>query len=749
MFRRSAAAAALCLTVAAAASSSRPALFAQPARLDFARDVQPIFQQHCIGCHGPSQQMNGFRLDRRGDALRGGSLGAVIGPGNADGSRLYHRLIGTRFGPQMPPTGALAAAQVAIVKRWIDEGAEWPDALANEAMPLPPDPAAVALIDTIRGGDGAALAAAVGAQRSAINGRGAGGSTPLMWAALDGDEPSVRLLLERGADPNAANDAGATALMWAIPDVGKVRRLLDQGANPNARSRDGRTPLRIAAGIRGTRDLVALLLDRGAHLADTGPSLFGPASALTEAAYAGDEATFRLLVERGLRPQLDAPVALVFALRAACARCVELLLTDAPPPLLNVAAAMASPPLGDAWTVPFLLQRGADPNARDLEGRTLLMLAASSDRVPLDTVRGLIAKGADVHAVSPRGETALALARQRGRTRVFDALIEAGARETPGSASMAPPSPSPAASPRAAIERSLPLLQKTDVAFLRKSGCVSCHNNTLTAMTVASARARRLAVDETIAREQKARIGAFLESWRERTLQGIGIPGNADTVSYILLGLAAEQHPPDLATDAMARYLVQQQSADGRWTLLAHRPPIESSEIEVTAASLRVLQIYGRGRQQAAATQAIQRAAEWLARAPADTTEDRAFQLLGFSWTHQAADRRRQAARALVAEQRPDGGWAQLPSLESDAYATGQAMVALIETGALTSADPAFRRGADFLLRSQMADGSWFVRTRALPIQPHFEADFPHGRDQFISAAATNWATRALTLGLP
>jgi glycogen debranching enzyme len=51
-----------------------------------------------------------------------------------------------------------------------------------------------------------------------------------------------------------------------------------------------------------------------------------------------------------------------------------------------------------------------------------------------------------------------------------------------------------------------------------------------------------------------------------------------------------------------------------------------------------------------------------------------------------------------------------------------------------------------FLLNTQFADGSWFVRTRALPIQPHFESGFPFGRDQFISAAATNWATRALAL---
>src|SRR5262245_18601388 len=75
-----------------------------PTRVDFAKDVQPILRQSCVGCHGPSQQMGGFRLDRRREAMRGGTI-AVIGPGNSDGSRLYQRLIGSEFGAQMPPTG--------------------------------------------------------------------------------------------------------------------------------------------------------------------------------------------------------------------------------------------------------------------------------------------------------------------------------------------------------------------------------------------------------------------------------------------------------------------------------------------------------------------------------------------------------------------------------------------------------------------------------------------------------------------
>src|SRR5947208_2788191 len=113
-----------------------------PNTVDFARDVQPLLRQYCIGCHGPTQQMNGFRLDRRRDAFRGGTS-VVIGPGNSEGSKLYRRLIGSDYGQQMPPTGALSRDKIAIIKTWIDQGAEWPDNLSGELPPVPPDPDAV------------------------------------------------------------------------------------------------------------------------------------------------------------------------------------------------------------------------------------------------------------------------------------------------------------------------------------------------------------------------------------------------------------------------------------------------------------------------------------------------------------------------------------------------------------------------------------------------------------------------------
>jgi len=696
--------------------SAQPVVMAQSAnsgpRVDFQRDVQPIFRQQCYGCHGASQQMNGFRLDRRADAMRGGTI-AVIGPGNSDGSRLYLRLTGNRFGQQMPPTGALRAEQIDVIKRWIDQGAEWPDAASGDAVVAPLDPKAARLMD----------------------------------AALHRQTAAVKQLLDEGVNVNVKNEAGATPLMRAAAanDPATARLLLDRGANVNARSDDGRTPLLIAAGLSGSVDLVTLLLEKGADVNTHAPGLVVDISPLSEAAYSGDQAVFRALVDGGANVKLAGPLALGMAFRSQCMPCIETMLKGLDKDALTMTMVLGGPPAGPALATPLLLEQGADLNARDPEGRTLLMQAAASDAMAVDAVKVLLAKGADVNAVSPKGETALGHARLRGKTPVVDALTKAGATDVP-------PAPGPAALParaasvRAAIDRSLPLLQNNDQSFLKKAGCVSCHNNTLTAETVSAARAKGLRVDEAIAGSQAQKIGVYLETWRERALQGVAIPGDADTVSYILLGLGAEKFAPTPATDAMAYVLKRKQDASGQWRIFAHRPPIESSDIEVTAASMRALQLYAPKADRGEYDAAIAKAAAWIAKATPMSTEDRAYQLLGLAWSKGSRDAIQKASATLIAAQKADGGWAQIPSLGSDAYATGEALVALAESGALRPTDAAFRRGVEFLLNSQYADGSWFVKTRALRIQPHFESGFPYGLDQFISAAATNWATRALTL---
>jgi ankyrin repeat protein len=685
-----------------------------------------------------------LQLDRRRDAMRGGT-GAMITPGYSSGSKLYRRLIGNDFGPQMPPTGPLRQEQTDVIKAWIDQGAEWPGDVSGEMPAATPNPKVTRLLEALRGGDLPAFKTMLKESPKVANLAGTGGSTPLMYAALYGDSESVRLLLDSGSDPNVRNDAEATALMWAVGDLEKTRLLLDHGADANARSGDGRTPLLIAAGRFGSSAVVKLLLDRGANPSAKATGLFGEMTPLAEAAYAGDEAVLRILMERGADVKSTGYIPLVFALRANCAKCAEMLLASANPQIVNTAMFISTPPMADAHAIQALLDHGGDAKAKDLAGNPILMRAVSSDAVPVEHVKTLLDRGADVNVKSVNGETAIDMARRHGETPIVDLLTAAGAKKAsaPNQSAL---KPKPADSMQEAVERSIPLLQRSDVAFFQRSGCISCHNNTLTAMTIATARKRGFPVNEEIARKQLKTIAAYIDDWRDRALQGVGIPGDSDTVSYILTGMAAENYPPDTATDAMAHYLKDKQSPEGRWFIFAYRPPLESSDFEVTANSLRALQVYAPRPQRAEYEKAVQLASGWLAKARPRTNEDRAFQLLGLGWAGADKEVIAKAARDLAGEQRADGGWSQLRSLSSDAYATGQALVALRESGALAVSSPAYKRGTKFLMETQLEDGSWYVKTRALPIQPYFESEFPHGRDQWISASATNWAATALAL---
>jgi mono/diheme cytochrome c family protein len=650
------------LVAAISASAILLASQSPAGKVDFRRDVQPILQQHCVSCHGPELQMNGFRLDRRADAMRGGSQ-SDIGPGNADGSRLYHRLIDTKFGQQMPPGGRLKDDEIETIKQWIDQGAEWPDDLSGEVPTPTADPAASLLMAAIRGGDRPAIDRLLREVPRAVKLRGPQGATPLMSAALYGDAALVSRLLAAGADPDARDIAGATALMWAVPDRRKMQLLLDAGADANARSDGGRSVLVVASGIVGAAQAVNLLLDYGADPSQWRASDVSP---LREAARVDNGEVFRLVFDAAGRPRGGGAPATY--LRTNCAACAALVGAGGPLP-----------------------RRAPDP----MPGPVQTNYNPSESTVP-----------------------------------------------TPVTVTAATPT-----TIRAAIERSLPLLQEIDVEFVKHTGCVSCHHNSVVAMAVAAARANGYAVNEVTAKSQLSVIGAYLETWRARTLQNHFIAGGADTISYLLFGLAVEHYPPDLATDAQAIWLKRRQGADGHWPIQTIRPPIESSDIEVTAVSLRALQAFAPPEQRAEYAGAVDQARQWLTTAKAAATEERAFRLLGLSWANAPKDVVRNAAHDLLATQRADGGWTQLDEGQlTDAYATGEALVALRESGAVGATDPAYRKGIEFLLRTQIEDGSWFVESRAVPIQAAFASGFPYGPHQWVSAAATGWAVTALAL---
>src|SRR5439155_19444989 len=130
-------------------------------------------------------------------------------------------------------------------------------------------------------------------------------------------------------------------------------------------------------------------------------------------------------------------------------------------------------------------------------------------------------------------------------------------------------------------------------------------------------------------------------------------------------------------------------------------------------------------------------------KAKPERTQERAFHVLGLTWSRADRASIASAARGLQALQRADGGWGQLPAMTADAYATGIALYALYEAG-VPATDSVYRNGLRYLLSTQAPDGTWHVKTRALPIQPYFESGYPYGHDQWISGAAAAYATLAI-----
>ena len=303
---------------------------------------------------------------------------------------------------------------------------------------------------------------------------------------------------------------------------------------------------------------------------------------------------------------------------------------------------------------------------------------------------------------------------------------------------------------RTAVEKSLPLLMKGAVGHRENRTCFSCHNQGVPILATAAARQRGFKVDEEELGRQVTFIAEFLGRNRDEYKQGKGTGGQADTAGYALWALSRAGRKPDETTAAVAEYLLLRHGDRDHWDSSSSRPPTEASALTTTCLALFGLDAYGTAEQQDRIAARRRQASAWLLRTRPKDNEERVFRLFALKAVHAPQSDIDAAAKDLIARQRDDGGWAQLDGGEpesatrSDAYATGTALVALYDAGGLATADPAYQRGLAWLLNAQRPDGSWHVVSRSKPFQAYFETGFPHGRDQFISAAASAWATWAL-----
>lgn len=299
---------------------------------------------------------------------------------------------------------------------------------------------------------------------------------------------------------------------------------------------------------------------------------------------------------------------------------------------------------------------------------------------------------------------------------------------------------------RTAIGKAIPLLEKGSAESTTKVRCFTCHNQAMPTFALSLARERGFAVSAENLKKQVDVTLADLSSAKEAYLKGQGQGGGVDRAGYALLTLERGQAKADDTTAAVTEYLLLKDQ-DG-WKGSSNRPPSEASRFTTTALALRMLRVFGTEAQQERIVTRRAAAREWLLKTPTVDTEDRSFRLLALKEAEASAEVVEAAVQELQKNQRADGGWAQLDGMESDAYATGSVLTTLRTVG-VSASDPGYRRGVTYLLKTQLPDGSWYVKSRSKPFQPYYESGFPHGKDQFISIAASSWATAALVLALP
>ncbi|RMZ91406.1 hypothetical protein DV736_g1357, partial [Chaetothyriales sp. CBS 134916] len=218
------------------------------------------------------------------------------------------------------------------------------------------------------------------------------GETPLSWAALQGHEVVVKLLLEKGAELDSKDEYGETPLSWAALQGHEVvvKLLLEKGAELDSKSKSGQTPLSWAA-QGGHEAVVKLLLEKGAELDSKSKSGQTP---LSRAAQGGHEAVVKLLLEKGA--ELDSK-------------------DKSGQTPLSWAALQ-----GHEVVVKLLLEKGAELDSKSKSGQTPLSWAAQGGHEAV--VKLLLEKGAELDSKDKYNRTPLSQAAERGHEAVVKLL---------------------------------------------------------------------------------------------------------------------------------------------------------------------------------------------------------------------------------------------------------------------------------------------------------------------------------------
>lgn len=308
---------------------------------------------------------------------------------------------------------------------------------------------------------------------------------------------------------------------------------------------------------------------------------------------------------------------------------------------------------------------------------------------------------------------------------------------------------SPPSAIKAAIQKSIPLIEKASAGSARERKCFTCHNQALAVLVMDEAKKRGFSIGETNFQLQVDHTASHLKRGFDKYRAGKGQGGGPDTASYALWTLELAGKEPDELTTAVTGYLLERNKDQTHWIRNSTRPPSMSSDTNTNYFVIRALKTFGTVKQQPQIETRTNQTQKWLLELKPDTTEDRVFQLRSLLYLDVDKSVINTKIEELIRTQNEDGGWSQLSTMKSDAYATGTTLVALLRSEQVETDHQAIVRGIQYLIDIQQPDGSWQVPTRAKPFQTYFETGYPHGKDQFISVTASSWATVALLLSLP
>lgn len=479
------------------------------------------------------------------------------------------------------------------------------------------------------------------------------------------------------------------------------------------------------------------------------PPLPAPSDALHVAIWAGDYATAQRLVAAGA--DINAPDAhevppWMYAVLSHDPQMLELLHGKLTGQALYEHVAMGIAVASNDLAILRTLLANGFPSETTLNATPLLVIAAANGRP--DVMAMLLDHGAAVGARDLAGDTALVAAQRAGCTACIELLRRHGAETAPETVT----EDHEPVLLRDAVTRSVPLLVAEGAHWVDEPGCPACHHQPMAIQVIAAAEQRGIALDATqvkklhdFVHKDNAEFSSSIvphvndkDEMLRTSMQVVGdfAFGNAWFLSAeIDAGL-----PRGRDEQIAAQFEAIIQRPDGHWRHGPTRGALQSSDLIATALAARVIATYVPS---AATDQRVDAARRWLIAATPATVLERVYKLNGLAWTHAQPSVVTAAAHELRAAQLPDGSWSHIGTV-GDAMTTGLALVALHRSAGMSPTDPVYQRGVTYLLRTQQADGSWFVPSRAAPLLEYFDAGFPHGKHQFVSFVGTAAAALAL-----